>query len=58
MKKFTERTNADIYLEYVNDFITIERMAEYYEVTEEKLGNIIHKGRQEHEENVKRLKAQ
>ena len=36
-----KRTAEDIYLEYVNDWLTIDAMAENYQIEPEKLGQII-----------------
>lgn len=38
---FSKRTAEDIYLEYVNDWLTVDRMAEHYQIEPEKLGQII-----------------
>ena len=38
---FSERTAESIYLEYVNDWLTIDKMAEYYQIEPEKLSQII-----------------
>lgn len=43
---------ADLYLEWVNDWITVECFAEYYGLTEEQAKTVIELGRQIHEENV------
>ena len=51
MKKlvaFSKRTSEDIYLEFVNDWLTLSRMAENYNMHPQDLGNIIDKGRKEH----------
>lgn len=53
MKPFSKRTAAEIYLEYVNDWITISAMAENYGRSEEEINNIIDNGRIQHEKNVK-----
>lgn len=49
---FSKRTPEDIYLEYVNDWLTIERMADNYGRTEEEMKAIIDKGRQENTDNI------
>jgi hypothetical protein len=36
-----KRTAEDIYLEYVNDWLTIDAMAENYGIEPEKLGQIL-----------------
>jgi hypothetical protein len=38
---FSKRTAESIYLEYVNDWLTIDAMAEYYGIKPEKLGQIL-----------------
>lgn len=35
----------DMYLDYVNDFLTVARFAEYYDMPEEKADRIINIGR-------------
>jgi hypothetical protein len=37
----SQRTAEDIYLEYVNDWLSIDHMAEYYGIEPEKLGSLI-----------------
>ena len=38
---FSKRTAEDIYLEYVNDWLTIDAMAENYGISPQKLGQIL-----------------
>jgi hypothetical protein len=38
---FSQRTPDEIYLEYLNDWLTIDAMAEYYGIEPERLGQII-----------------
>jgi hypothetical protein len=38
---FSERTAESIYLEYVNDWLTIDKMADNYQIEPEKLSQII-----------------
>lgn len=38
---FNKRTAESIYLEYLNDWLTIDRMANNYQIEPEKLGQII-----------------
>ena len=45
MKK---RRPIEWYLEYLNDFVTVSRMAEYYGVDEMELENLIDLGRAEY----------
>lgn len=49
MKTLKERSFADIYLEYVNDFLTTEYMAEYYGISQKEMEDLISKGRELHE---------
>lgn len=43
------RPSEDVYLEWVNDWAMIERMAEHYNIKPDKLRKIIDKGWQENE---------
>lgn len=43
--RLEEKTMQEIYLIYVNDFLTIERMAEYYQVNIELLSHWIDIGK-------------
>ena len=43
--KLEEKTFEEIYLIFVNDFLTIEKMAEYYRVNKELLTHWINCGR-------------
>jgi hypothetical protein len=43
--RLEQKTMEEIYLIYVNDFLTIERMAEYYQVNIELLAHWIDIGR-------------
>ena len=52
MKPFSQRTNAEIYLEWLNDWLTLGKMADNYGRTTEEMSKIIELGRIEHEENV------
>lgn len=40
-----EKTMQEIYLIYVNDFLTLERMSEYYQINIELLKNWVNIGR-------------
>jgi len=53
MKPFSKKTNEEIYLEWLNDFISVERMAEFYNVERYEIEIIISKGRNEHLNNLK-----
>jgi len=37
-----------MYLDYVNNFLTVAKFAEHYQITEKKAIEIINKGKQEH----------
>ena len=41
LKPFSQRTPEEIYLEYLNDWLTIDAMAENYGMEPERLGQII-----------------
>jgi len=58
MDKLNNRTNHGIYLEYFNDWLTVKAMAEYYNITEQEMTDIIMEGRNDHRrfENTKQLK--
>lgn len=43
--KYHNRTNESVYLEYVNDWLTVAKMAEYYQISIKELSEIIDKGR-------------
>ncbi len=45
MKAYTKLTFDEIYLDYVNNFITTKRMAEHYGVSEGRLKKDIERGR-------------
>jgi len=42
------KSNEAIYLEYLNDWLTVSRMAEYYQMEEAELSKIIETGKKEH----------
>jgi hypothetical protein len=50
-KYFGQKTLEEKYLEWVNDWLTIEGMADNYGLTKEQLMSIINKGREEHINN-------
>jgi predicted DNA-binding protein YlxM (UPF0122 family) len=50
------KTNKELYIEYVNDWLTIKRMAEHYNIPEKKLSDKLKKGKEEHEQYVYALK--
>ena len=41
LKPFSQRSPEEIYLEYLNDWLTIDAMADNYGIEPEKLGQII-----------------
>lgn len=43
----------DMYLDWVNNFLTLQRFADYYDLTPSKAQQIINEGRILHEENCK-----
>lgn len=45
------------YLDYVNNFLTVTRFAEYHQFSLELANEIIEKGKAEHELRVKQLNA-
>jgi len=47
MKAIDKKTDKELYLEYINDFLTIQRMAEHYGVSRYFLNERIKKGRKE-----------
>ncbi len=52
LKPFSERTNAEIYLEFVNDWVTIEAMADNYGRNKATLSNIVANGKIEYENSL------
>ena len=48
MKTFSKKTNEEIYLEWLNDYLTIQAMADNYGRKAKELETIINKGRNEH----------
>lgn len=46
----------DFYLDYINDFLTTERMAEYYGITKTECTRLIIMGKKYHEEKVQMYK--
>ena len=47
---------ADLYLEWVNNYLTVEKFAEHYQVTEKDAVNLLSYGRRYHEERAERSK--
>lgn len=50
-KYFGQKTLEEKYLEWINDWLTIDAMADNYGLTKEQLMSIINKGREEHINN-------
>ncbi len=48
MKAFSKRTDEEIYIEYVNDWLTIQAMAENYQISVGLMTDRINKGRKIH----------
>ena len=48
--KVTKNSLIRFYLEYVNNFLTIERMAEYYEMPKDDCEYLVNLGRKYNEE--------
>ena len=46
----------DFYLDYINDFLTTERMAEYYGITKTECSRLVIMGKKYHEQGVKEFK--
>jgi len=53
-----ERILASLYLDYVNNFLTVEKFAEHYRFTENHANNVINKGRRAHEKQVRERKEE
>jgi len=43
---------ADLYLEWFNNYLTVEKFAEHYQVTEKDAVNLLSYGRRYHEKRV------
>lgn len=52
MQTITKQSVIAFYLEYVNNFLTIERMAEYYDMPFEDCKYLIEIGKKYHIENT------
>lgn len=48
MEAMSKRSAESIYLEFLNDWLTVKRMAEYYNKSEKQMNKLIDKGRDEH----------
>lgn len=49
------KNSEKLFLEYINDFLTVEKFAEYYSFTEEQAKNIIDTGRNQHDLKTQKL---
>lgn len=59
MKDFNNLTTTEkreLYLSYVNDFISVYSFADHYNIAQEDANNIINEGRELHEQFVKDVK--
>jgi len=45
-------SNAEMYLDWVNNFLTVARFAEYYNISETEALAVIEKGRIDHHANL------
>ena len=50
--KIQEMTPQQVFLEWCNNFGTISRMAEYYNLHPQNLGNLIREGRKENDKQA------
>ena len=57
MKAFSEKTNEEVYLEWLNDYLTIQGMADNYFRDAKEIKTIIDKGRKERIEKFELLKT-
>jgi hypothetical protein len=48
MQRITKKSVISFYLEYVNNFLTVGRMAEYYEMPKDDCNYLIDLGRKYH----------
>ena len=48
MNVLESKTNEQVYLEWLNDFISVERMSEFYNVERYEIELMISQGRNEH----------
>ena len=55
MNKYKARLQ-ETYLDYLNNFLTVERFSEYYEITSEQGELLIELGRSIHEDYVQQIK--
>jgi hypothetical protein len=55
LKAFSKRTAESIYIEWVNEWLTIKSMADNYNMHAQDLGRILDKGRKENTERISNL---
>lgn len=55
-KRFGQKTLAEKYLEWVNDWLTVDAMADNYGMTKEQMLDIIERGKIEHNQNCNSVK--
>ena len=53
-----KQTIADFYLDWVNNYLTVEKMSQDYQISETACSKIIDYGKKYHEQRVKELKMQ
>jgi DNA-binding transcriptional regulator LsrR (DeoR family) len=49
------KTASEFYLLYVNEYLTVEKIAEHFEISNELAGILIKEGRKENDKNQKSL---
>lgn len=52
VEMYAKQKYTNMYLDYVNNFLTVEKFAEHYQITVEKAKTIINIGRNFHENNL------
>jgi hypothetical protein len=53
-EKFQSRTKAEVWREYANDWLTVQRMAEHYNVHPNQLTIILQEGKKEHNSAIEK----
>lgn len=56
MRNVNDKTYEEMYISYLNDFLTVERFAEYYGMTEIQAVNVIDIGRAYNHAKAKQVK--
>lgn len=49
-KRMLSSNKIDVYIEFINDWLTVEKMADYYSLKPQELDLIINEGRKEYNE--------